>query len=95
MKPRKQRQIGTKKIVEIPLLGPADGLAVDPDYKGNGLQLEFTVEDEGVFTTPWSAETITYRRALGEWGEFVCQENKREYYAAKDTAVPTADKPDF
>jgi hypothetical protein len=38
---------------------------------------------------------ITYRRASGEWGEFVCQENKREYYAGKDTAVPTADKPDF
>jgi hypothetical protein len=26
---------------------------VDPDYKGQGLQLEFTVEDEGVFTMPW------------------------------------------
>jgi hypothetical protein len=26
---------------------------IDPDYKGKGLQLEFTVEDEGVFTMPW------------------------------------------
>jgi hypothetical protein len=83
-----------KENFQIPPPGPAEGQPVDRDYKGNGLQLEFTVEDEGVFTTPWSA-TITYRRGLGEWGEYVCAENTREYYAGKDTAVPTADKPDF
>jgi hypothetical protein len=42
---------------------------------------------------PWSA-TMTYRPASG-WFEFVCAENTHEYYAGKDTAVPTADKPDF
>ena len=68
--------------------------AVDPNYRGKGMQLEFTVEDEGVFNMPWSA-TITYRRALGEWVEWVCAENRHEYYYGKDTAVPTADKPDF
>jgi hypothetical protein len=68
--------------------------AVDPDYKGKGLQLHFTAEDDGVFTMPWSA-TITYRRARGEWPEYICAETRREYYAGKDTAVPTADKPDF
>jgi hypothetical protein len=74
---------------------------VNPDYKGKGLQLEFTVEDEGVFTTPWTA-TITYRRALREvWDERICAENVQEYYAGhqyyseKDARVPTADKPDF
>jgi hypothetical protein len=56
--------------------------------------LQFTVEDEAVFKMPWSA-TITYRRALGEWGEFVCAENTHEYYAGKNTAVPRADQPDF
>jgi hypothetical protein len=75
------------------------GPDVDPDYKGDGLQLQFTVEDEGVFTTPWSA-TITYRRGINSQGtdklqESVCAENPHEYYAGKDTAVPTADKPDF
>jgi hypothetical protein len=70
------------------------GLIVDPNYKGKGLQLQFTVEDEGVFTTPWSA-TMTYRRALGDWPEFVCAENIHEYYYNKDAEVPTADKPDF
>src|SRR5215468_3917309 len=34
--------------VRIPAETPiADGIAVDPDYKGKGLQLQFTVEDEG------------------------------------------------
>jgi len=70
------------------------GLSVDPNYKGKGLQLQFTVEDEGVFTMPWSA-TMTYRRALGDWPEFVCAENIHEYYYNKDAEVPTAHKPDF
>jgi hypothetical protein len=70
------------------------GLDVDPNYKGKGLQLQFTVEDAGVFTMPWSA-TMTYRRALGKWPEFVCAENIREYYYNKNAEVPTANKPDF
>jgi hypothetical protein len=70
------------------------GLLIDPNYKGNGLQLEFTVEDDGVFTMPWSV-TITYRRVFGELPEKVCAENIHEYYAHKDTAVPRADKSEF
>jgi hypothetical protein len=71
-----------------------EGTAVDPDYKGKVLQLQFTVEDAGVFTMPWSA-TITYRRSLWPWTENVCAENTHEYYAGKDTADPHAEKPDF
>jgi hypothetical protein len=71
------------------------GFAPDPNYKGKGLQLHFTVEDAGAFTTPWSA-TITYRHPLAsDWQEFVCAENTHEYYAGRDTEVPRADKPDF
>jgi hypothetical protein len=75
------------------------GLHIDPDYKGKGLQIELTVEDESVFTTPWSA-TVTYRHGVNwfgsqEWPETVCAENRHEYYGAKDTAVPQAEKPDF
>jgi hypothetical protein len=74
---------------------PDAPLEVDPAYKGKGLQLQFTVEDEGVFTMPWSA-TITYRRGLDQPSEFVCAENPRGFYAGKDVAaVPRADKPDF
>jgi hypothetical protein len=43
---------------------------------------------------PWST-TVTYRRALEEPQELVCAENPHEYYAGKDTAIPTAIKPDF
>ena len=39
---------------------------VDPNYRGRVLQLHFMVEDDGVFTMPWTA-TITYRPNLGPW----------------------------
>jgi hypothetical protein len=67
---------------------------VDPDYRGKLLQLHFTVEDEGVFTMPWTA-TITYRRALGGWTDLICAENRFEPTARKESAVPTANTPDF
>jgi hypothetical protein len=70
------------------------GADFDPNYRGKVLQLHFTVEDEGVFTMPWTA-TITYRPAVGGWTDLICAENIHEYYAGKDTAVPQADKPDF
>ena len=66
---------------------------IDENYKGKGLQVQFTVEDKNVFNTPWSG-AATYRRAAS-WVENVCAENTHEYYAAKDTDVPRADKPDF
>src|ERR1700704_5802048 len=67
---------------------------MDRNYRGNYLQLLFTVEDKGVFTTPWSA-TVTYGRPLGPWLENVCAENPNKYGAEKDAQVPTANKPDF
>jgi hypothetical protein len=75
--------------------GGDSGVVLDRDFRGKGLQLEFTVEDEGVLTMPWSA-TVTYRRGLGSViPENVCAENLRATYVAKDSAVPRADKPDF
>src|SRR6266567_3996106 len=71
-----------------------NGLAPDADHKDKGLQLQFTVEDEGVFTMPWSA-TITRRRSSSEWPELVCAENPHGYFPGKKAAIPTADKPDF
>jgi hypothetical protein len=74
--------------------GIGAGWAPDPANKGKGLQLQFTVEDKGVFTTAWSA-TKTYRRVFREWPEQVCAENPHKYSTEKDAAVPTADRPDF
>jgi len=80
---------------------PRAGGGGDPTSKDKGLQLEFTVEDAGVFTMPWKA-TITYLRAGHTgWQERVCAENVQHYYAGaeyysdKDARIPTADKPDF
>ena len=87
------QQRGLPPAADVRVAGDAI-LPIDPDYKGKGLQFQFTVEDEGVFTMPWSA-TVTYRRGLGEWPEVICAENTREYYAGRNTAVPRADKPDF
>jgi len=68
---------------------------VDPDYKGKGLQLEFTVDDEGVLTQPWSA-SISYRRPLGDWPEMACAETSGGHFGGeKVPAVPTASKSDF
>ncbi len=64
-----------------------------PKYRGKYLQLQFTVDDEGAFTTPWTA-TMTYGRGLGDWAEAVCAENI-QWYSGRDAAVPRADKPDF
>ena len=72
---------------------PVIALQIDPDYRGKNLQLQFTVDDQGVFTMPWSA-TITYRRGTGEWQEDVCAENP-QHYPGKFAEVPSANKPDF
>ena len=74
--------------------------AVDPEYRGRGLQLEFSVEDPGVFTMPWSA-TITYgRNPAQSWEERICAENVQydyqfNYFSEKDAHLPTAEEPDF
>jgi hypothetical protein len=69
------------------------GAEIDTNYRGKHLQLAFTVEDQNVFTMPWTA-TITYRPNLSAWTELICAENPREY-SGRETPIPRADKPDF
>lgn len=73
--------------------GSAMGRFADFDYKGAGLQIQFTVEDTGAFNNPWSA-TATYLRGR-EWLEFICAESPFDYLTGKNPRVPTANKPDF
>ena len=75
--------------------------APDPEYRGHGIQLEFMVEDQNVFTTPWTG-VITYLRARhSDWQERVCAENIDHYYNLEnfysdpDAYVPSDDSPDF
>jgi hypothetical protein len=67
---------------------------IDRNYRGKHLQLEFTVDDEGAFTMPWTA-TITYGRGSESWQEQVCAENPTDHFSNRDYGVPTAAKPDF
>lgn len=71
-----------------------NGVFIDFEYRGKGLQLDFTVDDPNVFTMPWGAR-VTYLRAGGLWSEQVCAENTREYYDDVDTKIPVAERPDF
>lgn len=74
---------------------------VDPNDRGPGLQLEFRVDDPGVFTMPWTA-TVTYRRSAStEFTERVCAENVERYYTLtryysdRTAHIPTAVTADF
>jgi len=70
------------------------GGPVNPNYKDKYLKVQFTIEDEGAFTTPWTA-TMVYLRDYLEWPEVACAENSFGFYHDPDAGVPRADKPDF
>ena len=67
---------------------------VNPNYDDKYLQVHFTIEDEGTFTTPWTA-TVIYLRDRLEWPEIVCAENTFGFHSDKEIGVPRADKSDF
>ena len=65
------------------------------NHRGKFLQLHLTIEDDGVFTTPWTA-TLTYVPGPDVMAEAVCAENLHQYYYDQsDTDAPHAEKPDF
>ena len=66
----------------------------DPTHSDKGLEVQFTIDDPGTYTRPWSAK-VTYRRVSGFWVEQVCAENTRVYYDETSMSVPTAARPDF
>jgi len=72
---------------------------LSPDRKS--LEVQFTVDDPGAFTMPWSGRA-RFARRRGNWEEEVCAENNRFVgtvsVGGKITThvpTPTADKPDF
>ncbi len=67
---------------------------IDPDTKKPGMQVEITVDDPVMFTTPWSGR-VTYRPLLGQWPEAICAENTQGSGSAWVVLAPQADKPDF
>jgi hypothetical protein len=63
--------------------------AVDRAYQGKLMRVDFTVEDPGTFTMPWSG-SVVYNRARGLFIEDVCAENIHDYIMNRDSNVPTA-----
>jgi hypothetical protein len=67
---------------------------VNPNYDDKYLQVHFTIEDDGAFTTPWTT-TVIYLRDRLEWPEIVCAENTFGFHSDKEIGVPHAERPDF
>jgi len=61
---------------------------IDPDPAKPGLQVAITVDDPGIFTTPWSA-FATFRRVQGDWPESVCAENTHGSGTSSASASPS------
>jgi hypothetical protein len=66
----------------------------DPNYADKYLQVLFTIEDEGAFTTPWTAVMI-YLRDRNGFPEAVCAESTLGFHNHEGADLPHADKPDF
>jgi hypothetical protein len=73
---------------------PAGPVKADSDYKDKYLRVDFTIEDAGTFTTPWTASMVYLRDRL-EWPEIACAENTFGFHHSKDADLPRAEKPDF
>jgi hypothetical protein len=61
---------------------------------GRTMEVDFTVEDPGAFTSAWSA-VVHYRRGLPGMDEIVCAENNKNAETGKDYPIPVATKADF
>jgi hypothetical protein len=72
--------------------GTVAGIA-DPKDKA-ALQVQFTVEDDKMFTMPWSA-AVTYLRDTAPWLEVPCGENNGFSFSLDPAGFPHADTPDF
>jgi len=66
----------------------------NPNYDDKYLQVLFTIEDPGAFTTPWTAVMI-YLRDRDEFAEVVCAEGRFGFHNHEGADLPHADKPDF
>jgi hypothetical protein len=68
------------------------GASFDPDTSKQGLQVEVTVDDPGIFRAPWKG-LVTYQ-PMSNWPEMVCAESLTEL-TGPPRDVPTAEKADF
>ena len=62
---------------------------------GKTIEVSVRIEDEGAFTTPWSARQIYQRSNEGPLIEMVCAENNANYFDSNIVPIPAAAKSDF
>jgi hypothetical protein len=58
------------------------------------IRVDFTVEDPGAFTTPWSAYVV-YTQSGGDYFEQPCAENNVNTLTGFEQDIPRDDTPDF
>jgi hypothetical protein len=73
---------------------PGGPVKADRDYNDKYLRVDFTIEDAGAFTAPWTASMVYLRDRL-EWPEVACAENTFGFHHSQDAYLPQAEKPDF
>ena len=66
----------------------------NPNYDDKYLKVDFTIEDPGTFTTPWTAIMI-YLRDRAAFPEQACAEGRMGFHNDEGAQIPTAAKPDF
>jgi hypothetical protein len=66
----------------------------NPNYNDKYLRVDFTIEDPGTFTTPWTAIMI-YLRERGAFPESACAEGRLGFHNDETAQIPTAARPDF
>jgi hypothetical protein len=66
----------------------------NPNYADKYLRVDFTIEDPGTFTTPWTAIMI-YLRDRAAFPEQACAEGRMGFHNDEGAQIPTAAKPDF
>jgi hypothetical protein len=62
---------------------------------GGALEVVFTVEDPGAFTTPWTARMVYGRSNAEALSEEACAENNLDVVTKESYPIPTAASPDF
>jgi len=91
--------LNAKTFVDLYLTPHTERLHVVERFKlrpdGKGIDLTITVEDEGAFTTPWSARQTYNQKPQPQMEEAICAENNVDVFNQGYVPPPQADKPDF
>jgi hypothetical protein len=91
--------LNDKTFVDLYLTPHTDRLHVVERFKlkpdGKAIELSITVEDEGAFTTPWSARQTYNREPQPKMEEAICAENNVDVFNQGYVPPPEANAPDF